>query len=382
MFRRGISLSKIVSLIKKEAVLFIAALFALFSMFLVPLGVQYFSYIDYPVLGILFCLMLVVAGLRKLGVFDFLSLKLLTRAKSVKHLYILLINCVFVFSMFVTNDVALIVFVPLTIGIFDFIGHKKLIFTIVMETLAANLGSMLTPIGNPQNLYIYSFYNLDIPAFFGYVLPVGLVSYVVIMAILLLSRNENRGVKFENKFKMGTIKLDNVKKLLLYYAGLFILCIVTVLRVLDYRICVLVVLAATLIVDRELLKKVDYGLLLTFTCFFIFVGNLGRIDAVKDTLSLFLEGRVFIVSILSSQIISNVPAAMMISDFTRDVRNLLLGVNIGGLGTPVASLASLISFRFYSRSKNSASGKFLAVFSVYNIAILLLLSVIFYFAVF
>jgi len=342
-------------------------------------GFHYFTYIDYPVLGILFCLMIVVAGLKKLGIFDFLSLKLLTSAKNVKQLSILLVNCVFVCSMLVTNDVALIVFVPLTIGIFDFIGQKKLIFTIVMETLAANLGSMLTPVGNPQNLYIYSFYQMKILSFFGYVLPVGIISYFIITGIILVSKDDNKGATFEQKFRMGKFRLGDIKKNLLYYVGLFILCIATVLRILDYRICFFVILAATLLVDRKLLKKVDYGLLLTFICFFVFVGNLDEIGVVRNTLSRFLEGKVFIVSILSSQIISNVPAAMMISDFTKDVRNLLLGVNIGGLGTPVASLASLISFRLYSGSKNSLPGKFLAVFSVYNVLLLLLLTAMFYF---
>ena len=372
-------MSKIIPLIKKEAVLFIAAVFALASMFVVPPGAQYFSYIDYSVLVILFCLMLVVAGLKKLGILDFLSLGLLTRAKNVKYLSILLVNCVFIFSMFVTNDVALIIFVPLTIEIFDFAGHKKLIFVIVMETLAANLGSMLTPIGNPQNLFIYSFYRLSIVNFFEYVLPVGAVSYIIIMGIILVSRNDNRGIRFTQKFNMGKFMLGNKKKLLLYYAGLFMLCIVTVLRILDYRICILVVITATLIVDRKLLKDVDYGLLLTFVCFFIFVGNLEEIDVIRNALSRFLEGRVFAVSVLSSQVISNVPAAMLISGYTNDARNLLLGVNIGGVGTPVASLASLISFRLYSRSGNSAPGKFMATFTVYNISILLVLFTIFYF---
>ncbi|MCL2879692.1 MAG: SLC13 family permease [Treponema sp.] len=371
-------MNKIISFAKKEAVLVIAALFALISMIFIPPNIRYFTYIDYPVLAILFCLMIVVAGLKKLGIFDFLSLKLLTRAKNMKYLYVLLVNCVFVCAMFITNDVALIVFVPLTIKVFSFIKQKSLIFIIVMETVAANLGSILTPIGNPQNLYIYSFYQMDILQFFRYVLPAGAVSYIIIMGIMIVSKTEKIDIPFEQKFNMGRFSFGAVKVLLIYYGLMFVLCIMMVLHILDYRICTVVVLAATAIIDRKVFKNVDYGLLLTFICFFVFVGNLGEIGVIRNALSLFLEGRVFLVSVATSQIISNVPAAMMISEFTKDVKNLLLGVNIGGLGTPVASLASLISFRLYSRSTNSLPGKYIAAFSVYNISILAVLIAAFY----
>ena len=365
-------MNKVTSFIKKETVLFIAALFAFVSIFLAPPWVHHHASIDWSVLAILFCLMIVTAGLRKLGIFDFISQKMLARTKSVKYFSILLVNIVFVSSMFVTNDVALIVFVPLTIEILAHTGRKKLIFVIVMETIAANLGSMLTPIGNPQNLYIYSFYQLDILSFFKQVLPVGAVSYIIIMGIMLVSKNDIT-IAFEEKLNMS-----NIKKPLLYYTALFILCIVTVLRILDYKICILIVFIATLITDKKLLKKVDYGLLLTFICFFVFVGNLKEIAVFRNALIIFLEGKIFIASILSSQVISNVPAAVMISHFTNESMNLLLGVNIGGLGTPIASFASLISFRLYSRSENAEPGKFLLIFSIYNILILIFLTAIFF----
>ena len=365
---------KIIAFIKKDIILFIAAVFAFVSMIFVPPGIQYLSYIDYSVPVILFCLMIVVAGVKKLGVFDFLSQKLLAKTKSVKFLTVLLVNCVFVSSMLVTNDVALITFIPITIRLFALSGRKKLIFAVVMETLAANLGSMLTPFGNPQNLYIYSFYRLNMLSFFKYVLPVGAIGYIVIIGLILVS--QNGCMEFSLEQKTGPA---DIKKPLFYYAGLFLLCVTAVMHILDFRICLIIILAATLIVDRKLLKEADYGLLLTFVCFFVFVGNLERIDAVKNALSFFLHGRVFLVSVLSSQVISNVPAAIMISHFTTDVRQILLGVNIGGLGTPVASLASLISFKLYSGSEGSAPGKFLGAFTIYNISILLLLSAIFLF---
>ena len=366
-------MSNIVPLVKKEAILFISAALACLSMIFIPPDAQYLSYINYSVLGILFCLMIVVAGLKKLGVFDFLSQKLLVRTKSVRLLSVLFVSCVFVCSMFVTNDVALLTFVPITIEIFALSERKKLIFIIVMETLAANLGSMLTPIGNPQNLYIYYFYRLNIMSFFEWVLPVGVVSYFIVIGLTIIIQNGGVNITSGQKIKLG-----NVKKLLLYYAFLFILCIITVLHILDYRICTIIVLAATLITDRNLLKKVDYGLLLTFVCFFIFTGNLERIDAVKNAVSAAIKDRVFIMSVLSSQVISNVPAAVMLSFFTTDAHSLLLGVNIGGLGTPVASLASLISFKLYSSSENSEPGKFLGVFTIYNVLLLLFLCAVFH----
>ena len=366
--RRKCNLDKLISFIKKEAILFITALFAIVSMFFVQPGMEYLSYIDFKVLGILFCLMAVVEGFKKIGIFDFLSESLLIRTKNIKTVSIILVNCVFISSMFVTNDVALITFVPITIGVFYRTKHTKLIFIIVMETLAANLGSMITPIGNPQNLFLYSYFNLDIISFFGYILPVGILSYVIIMIIMLFSKKDIMHFMFESRARPGRNTLP-----LLEYIGLFILCILTVLHILDYRICFLIVVLAVLLTDKTILKNVDYGLLLTFVCFFIFTGNLEKIEAVKNALTFFIEGRVFIITVLSCQIISNVPAAMMISHFTDDVRQLLLGVNIGGLGTPVASLASLISFKIYSRSKNPAMAPFMGIFTLFNVSVLLVL---------
>jgi len=361
------------ALIKKEAVLIIAAMFAFISAILIPPDSGYFAYIDYSVLCILFCLMAAVAGLKKQGVFDLLSQKILARISSVKIISVLLVNCVFFCSMFVTNDVALITFVPVTIELFAGAGRKKLIFVIVMETLAANLGSMLTPIGNPQNLYIYSYYTMNILEFFRIVLPAGILGYIIIMVIMFVSKKESLEIKYNMNAEAGS------KKFIFFYSVLFIFCIAAVLRALDYRICFLIVLCSVFITDKKIFSKIDYGLLLTFFCFFIFVGNLARIEYVSKALSQFLETRVLLISILGSQVISNVPAAMMLSGFTKDVRGLLLGVNIGGLGTPIASLASLISFRIYSRSKDSSPSGFLAVFTVYNVSVLILLAFVFIF---
>ncbi|MCL2350961.1 MAG: SLC13 family permease [Firmicutes bacterium] len=354
--------------LKKEPVLAAAAALAVISMFFVPPSVRYVSYMDFSVLGILFCLMLNVAGFRELGAFDFISSFLIVKSQSVRLLTILLVNCVFLTSMFVTNDVALIAFVPVTIGIFGLSGRDRLIFVIVMETMAANVGSMLTPIGNPQNLFLYSYYNMHILSFLKTVVPVGAAGYIIIMCAVLASKSS--GIEVRLKQKIG---LRDKKAMLIYYSCLFVLCVLSVLRLADYRICVPAALLSVAAVNRKLFRKVDYGLLITFVAFFVFAGNIERIGAVKDALSHFITGRAFVVSLIGSQAVSNVPAAMMISPFTKDAAGVLLGVDVGGLGTPVASLASLISLRLYTGS-GGAPGRYMLAFAAYNAAALALLA--------
>ncbi|MCL2884540.1 MAG: SLC13 family permease, partial [Oscillospiraceae bacterium] len=267
------------------------------------------------------------------------------------------------------NDVALIAFVPLTAGIFRIYGREGLISTVVLETIAANVGSMLTPVGNPQNLYLFSFYHLGLSRFLLIVLPTVAVGYVLLMGILLVSKNSQVEVRATRRVSFG-----QRKSLFFCVAGSFILCVLAVLRAVDYRICVPAVLLCLLLADRKLYKKADYGLLLTFVAFFIFAGNIEQLPAVKDALAGLLAGRAFPVSLLGSQVVSNVPAAMMAARFTDDTRGVLLGVNIGGLGTPVASLASLIAFRLYAKSENAAPRRYWGVFTVYNVIFLAVLA--------
>jgi len=356
---------KTIRFIKKEPVLIIAAVLAAISMLIIHPDASYVSYIDFSVLGILFCLMIVVAGLMECGVFDFVSTRLIVRSKNVKLLALLLVGCVFFASMFVTNDVALIAFVPVTIEIFNIVGGGKLIFVVVLETIAANLGSMLTPIGNPQNLFLYSFFKMNVGGFLKITAPVTAVGFALIIGVLMFSRSG--GIDIELEHKTG---FQNKKPALIFYACLFVLSVLAVLHALDYRICVAVVFVGVLIYNRRLLIKVDYSLLFTFVAFFVFVGNIERVGAVKETVSRLISGHEFLLSVGASQFISNVPAAMMISHFTSDAKAVLLGVDIGGLGTPVASLASLISFKFYTRSKNAEPAKYMGVFSVYNFVLL------------
>jgi len=358
-----------IQIIKNEATLFISTLVAILSMYFVHPNSGYLDYIDFKVISLLFCLMVVVAGLIKINFFALISEKLLEKSKSCRMVAFLLTNCTFFFAMLITNDVALITMIPLTIGVLKEKPQNTIIFVIVVETIAANLGSMLTPIGNPQNLYLYSFYQLDIGSFLQTVLPIGLVSYcLIVLTLYFMPKTDGiHGSPLSCKIS----SMNQLKA----YVFLFGICLVTVLRILDYRICFFIVLLFVLIMDWEVLKTIDYSLLLTFFMFFIFVGNLGTIESVKTVLSQILSGRELLLGILTSQLVSNVPAAIMLSGFTENAKQLLLGVNIGGLGTLIASLASLISFRIYAKSSGARIGKYFWTFTGYNIFILVFLFV-------
>lgn len=359
---------RIIQFIKKEAVLSLSIFFAAISMLLVPPDSFYLHYLDLRVLCLMFCLMTVIAGFEVEGVFSVLSQKVLSGGGSIRRLYYILVFLPFFSSMLVTNDVALLTFVPLALLVLTKVcAPWQLMYTVSLQTIAANLGSMLTPVGNPQNLFLHSFYQLDSADFFSVTAPVVLLS----LLLLLLSGLPLRG---------GTVTLtfDRPARLLSsrrvwVYALLFLFCLLAVFRVIPYPAVTALILAVMLYLDRGVLKRVDYSLLLTFVCFFIFAGNLSRLDALKNFLRPLLEQHTMPVSLLVSQVISNVPAAVLLAPFTADSRGLILGSNLGGLGTLVASLASLISFRLYLRLPQSKALPFLAVFTAANLIFLLLL---------
>ena len=356
------------SFIRREPVLMIAILAAAVSCLFVPPDAQYIDYIDFRTLALLYALMTVVAGLRKAGVFAALAHTLCLRAKSTRAIGIILVCLSFFSSMLITNDVALLTFVPFAVVVLGLANDRKdLIRIVVLQTVAANLGSMLTPVGNPQNLYLYSSYDIPIGTFLGVTFPVWLLSFLLIFAAcftlpaapLSLFLGEEPGID---------------RKQLWMYLALFAVCLLTVVRVLGWPVMLLAVILVLLIFDRQILLKADFLLLLTFVAFFVFAGNLARVEAVAALLRGLLEGREYMTSLLTSQVISNVPAALLLSGFTANARALLLGVNIGGLGTPIASLASLISLKLYSHSDHAHTGKFLLEFTVVNLLLLAVLS--------
>ncbi len=360
-------MNKISAVLKKQPVLAVSFAAAFVSAFLVPPDKEYLGYCNVTVLIQLFCLMITVAGFRSIGIFDIITHAVLKKAGSIRRIGILLMSLCFFSSMLVTNDVALLTFVPLTLMLFSHIDDpKSLIWVIVLETVAANLGSMLTPIGNPQNLYIYTKYQLDPLTFLKLMLPLGAVSYICLFALsfILPSKKCTAGI---------SQKRDISKPKASVYAVMLLFCLAAVFRLVPDWCCLLICAAVALIFDRKLFGKADYALLATFVCFFIFVGNIARIELVRDFFAAVMQGRETITSALLSQCISNVPAAVMLSGFTDKAQALLLGVNIGGLGTPIASLASLISYQFYSRSENALCKRYLTVFSLVNFGLLILL---------
>lgn len=339
-----------------------AAVCAFLTMFLVPPDMEYLHYIDFRVLCLLLCLMAVVAGLKAIGIFDWLTSQLLRRIHNGRILGIALVLLPFFCSMAVTNDVALIIFVPFTLMLLDRLGYSNRIIPVtVLQTVAANLGSMATPVGNPQNLYLYAFYNINIADFFSVTLPLTAISLVLLslVAILLLPKR----IQVQHIEKAS---IQSTRDLLIYFV-LFVLALLTVFRVIPYPVTTAITVTVLLLINRKLLKEIDYMLLLTFICFFTVSENLGRVDAIRGFLQQFLQWDPLLAAVGTSQVISNVPAAIVLSGFTDQWQAMLAGVNIGGLGTPIASLASLITLKFYMNWPGARIAKFLGCFMVANL---------------
>ena len=362
-------MKKIISFMKQETVLSVALFLAVISTFIIPPDAEYLDYIDFRTLAILFCLMSVMAGLREIGVFEAMAQKMLGKVKNVRQVILILIMLCFFSSMFITNDVALITFVPFTFIVLNLLSleekEKWMVPVVVMQTIAANLGSMLTPIGNPQNLYLYGKSGISLDSFIGLMLPYTALSFLLLcifVAIKGKSSKEKIHVTFE---KM--VHITEKKKLVLYLC-LFLCSLFTVARIVPYGISLFLTIACILVIDRKILSKVDYCLLLTFVGFFVFIGNMGRVEVFHAFLEKVIEGREVITAALASQVISNVPAALLLSGFTQETEALIIGTNLGGLGTLIASMASLISYKFVVREK-----KYFLYFTGANVVFLAIL---------
>ncbi|MCI9062682.1 MULTISPECIES: SLC13 family permease [Romboutsia] len=348
--------SSFIEFLKKECVLVIAVTLAILSSFI---SIPKMSYIDFKVLILLFNLMVVVAAFKELKVLDSIAIRLLKKCNTYTSISLALVFITFISSMIVTNDVALITFVPLSIVIAKK-ANINVLKIVIFQTLAANLGSSFTPMGNPQNLFIYSFYNLNPIDFFKITLP------IVILAVLFLVLLVCKDKKINLSLDLEDVKIDNKRDVYLF-GGLFLIILLSVFHVIDCKVTFLITIIMILLLNKKLFSQVDYSLLITFIGFFIFVGNISTMDLVKN----FMEGilgspqSTFLSSVLSSQVISNVPATMLLSGFTNHFKELLLGVNIGGMGTLIASLASVISYKIYtSEFKNE---NYMKYFTFYNI---------------
>lgn len=369
-------MKKILVFFKGETVLCVSLILAALSMLLVPPDAGYLAYIDFRTLAILFCLMCVMAGLQKIGVFNRIAKKLLGRVKSGSGLVLTLVLLCFFFSMLITNDVALITFVPFTFIVLRMLGaeteSRLLLPVVVLQTIAANLGSMLTPVGNPQNLYLYGRAGLSVGGFLTLMLPYTLLSLAL---LVIFSVAQGRGCPQFPKLGEASGQEDfpdgksGLYKLIVYL-GLFLLCLLVVGHILPWQAVLTVVLMAVLATDRRILTKVDYSLLLTFVGFFVFIGNAGRVPVFRSFLQSVISGREIYTAIIASQIISNVPAALLLSGFTEDMAGLIVGTNLGGLGTLIASMASLISYKSVTKEAGERRGRYIALFTAGNIIFL------------
>jgi Na+/H+ antiporter NhaD/arsenite permease-like protein len=364
-------ISNMVNLFRRDPVMPAAGLLAALSMLLVSPDARYLDYLDAKVLICLFALMLSVELFQEASLLAAAACRLVSRVGGLKRLTLLLCGLTFFLAMFLTNDVALITLVPLSMAVFRLVDDSGgLIRAIVLQTVAANAGSALTPIGNPQNLYLFTHYRMTGGAFFIAVLPVGLAGAVLL--VILISRIRDQSLR-------ATVQPVRIAKgLTLALGGLIFLAAVgCVFGAWSEWILLGTALALALLRPKALLR-VDYGLLLTFVFFFILVGNLSRVDAVRNMAAAALEGphRVMLAGSLLSQAISNVPAAILLSGFTDKAGQLLRGVNVGGFGTLIASLASVISYKIYCRgTPGNGAGKrrFLLIFTGYNVMFLVIM---------
>lgn len=359
--------SEVIEYLKKECILVIAVLLAVITSFVY---VPKLSYIDYKTLVLLFNLMIVVSAFKKLKVLDYVAVRVAKKCSTYKHLSAALVFMTFLASMIVTNDVALITFVPLTM----IIGKKlsiDVLKIVVFQTLAANLGSSLTPMGNPQNLFLYTYYNISPMAFFMTTAPIALIA-VIFLAVLIM-KNKDKVINV----KLGSVNLGSKKKII-FYSILLIIILLSVFHLIDYRISFIITLFFVAVMDKSLFFEVDYSLLMTFIGFFIFIGNISNSSEIQSFMEKILSGEsnVYYAGILASQFISNVPATMLLSGFTDHFKELLLGVNIGGMGTLIASLASVISYKQYCNNTNESDGRYLKKFTCYNIFGLVLFTII------
>lgn len=354
--------------VKKNVVMTVALIAAVVTSFLVPPDREYLGYFDVKTLTCLFCVLAVVCALKNIGFFYTLAKQIVIVFRDARMCILALVYITFIGSMFIANDMALLTFLPL--GYFVLTTTKKtkyMAFTFIMQNIAANLGGMLTPFGNPQNLYLYTFFEIPTGEFMGIMAPPFLLAVALITLCCFLF------------VKPEVLKIDNDPVHLppartALYLALFVLSIAIVFRGIPYWIGLIVIPVVLLFADRKALQMVDYPLLLTFVFFFIFSGNMARIGVVREFFSMLLEKSTLVFSVLSCQVISNVPSAILLSQFTENYRELLVGVNIGGTGTLIASLASLITFREYTHHNPTKTAYYIKMFSAFNFSFLIILT--------
>lgn len=358
---------KSVRFLKQNIVVIIAWILALVSVFFIPIDKEYLSYFDVKTLLCLFSIMLVLAGYKNINVFSILAKTLIKKLKNARYLVMYMVLLTFFSSIFIANDMALLTFLPLTILVFKQCGKEEYIaVTVIMQNIAANLGGMIMPFGNPQSLYLYSFYSIALADFVLTMLLPFAVSLVLILLFGLTIKKQPVELVIDVQYEFDTKKT-------VVYALLFVVSILSVFNIIPYLAAFGIVIVVMFFFDRKSFKAVDYGLLLTFVAFFIFASNMSRIPAIAKLVTTLMEKSALLTGVLFCQFFSNVPSAIFLSQFTTNYRELLLAVNIGGTGTIVASLASLISFRIYGAMYPKLSLAYLGKFSLLNFGFLIIL---------
>lgn len=358
---------KILSFVKKEVVLSIAFVAMIVTCFFVPPDQKYFDYFEYKTLIALFCMLAVVAGLKNTNVFELISRKLIGLFRTRRAVIFSLIFGTFFFDMIVANDMSLITFLPLTYIVLHSTNNDKYLgITFILQTIAANMGGMITPHGNPQNLYLYEYYQIPTLEFFGVLLVQSICVAVLLIIACLFIKNEKLTLKNDNKIEIK-------KKELSVYAVLFVLVILSIFRIVPHLITLAAVVLTILLVDIKRFKHVDYALLATFCVFFIFSGNMARIDVIKEFIAGIVENNTLLAGIVSCQFISNVPTAIFLSNFTQNYSDLLVAVNIGSLGIIISSLASLITLKEFLKHQPKNFKKYMGTFTLVNTSFLIVL---------
>lgn len=361
--------ARLSAFVRKNVVMVVALCAAVITSFIIPVDSEYIGYFDFKTLACLFSVLAVVCALKNINFFYMLARKVVKRFKTVRWSIIALVYITFIGSMLIANDMALLTFLPLGFFVLSTTGQQKyMAFTFIMQNIAANLGGMLTPFGNPQNLYLYTKYEIPNLEFMQIMAPPFVLSITLLtLCCIIFTKQEPLTISDE------PMRLSKWRTAV--YLLLFALAIIIVFRWIPYWVGLIVIVAALLVLDAKALKMVDYPLLLTFVFFFIFAGNMARIDVVRNFFCALLEKNTLVFSVLSCQCISNVPSAILLSQFTSNYQDLLVGVNIGGVGTLISSLASLITFREYVKNNPGRTGYYIKQFSIFNFSFLLILVV-------
>ena len=360
---------------KKNIVVCVAFVAAAITCFIVPPDKEYLGYFDWKTLASLFCVNAAVCGLMNISFFYKLAKNVIKTAKNARMSILILIYITFISSMFIANDTALLTFLPLAVIMLKTTKKEKyMAFTFIMQNIAANLGGMLTPFGNPKNLYLYEKFSIPTGEFMGimsvpFFISVGLITLCCIIFV------KPEPMEMDNEDTL----VDPVKTVV--YFMLFVLAIIIVFKVIPYWIGVVIITGILLIMDRKALRMVDYPMLFTFFFFFIFAENMSRIDVIRDGLSMLLDKNTLVVSALSCQVMSSVPASILLSQFTMNYKALLVGVNIGSVGSIISSMASLITVSEYVKHNPGKMGYYIKKFSLFNFTFLGILILIMVFIV-